>query len=159
MTPNPKSFRQTIGQFATGVTVIVAEAAGQTHGMTANAVSSLSLDPMLVLFCVVKRARMAELIQKATGFSINILREDQEEVSTAFARALSNKWESVGFEVWETGCPILANALASFECETTTMHDGGDHVIFVGRVLALRTGEGRPLLYYRGAYRQIVDPS
>ncbi len=65
----------------------------------------------------------------------------------------------MSFEVWETGCPILGDALANFECETTTMHDGGDHVIFVGRVLALRTGEGRPLLYYRGAYRQIVESS
>ena len=78
MTLDPKTFRATIGQFATGVTVIVAEVEAQTHGMTANAVSSLSLDPMLVLFCVVKKARMAELIQKATGFSINILREDQQ---------------------------------------------------------------------------------
>jgi flavin reductase (DIM6/NTAB) family NADH-FMN oxidoreductase RutF len=63
----------------------------------------------------------------------------------------------VTFDTWETGCPILADALANFECETKSMHDGGDHVIFVGQMLALRTGEGRPLLYYRGAYRQIIE--
>ena len=151
-------FRRALGTFATGITVVTSVAAdGELLGFTANSFNSVSLDPPLVLFSLDRRAYSLKAFEAAGVFAINVLREDQEQVSTAFARALSNKWDSVTFETWETGCPILADALANFECETKSMHDGGDHVIFVGQVLALRTGEGRPLLYYRGAYRQIVE--
>ncbi len=153
-----RSFRSALGSFATGITIVTSIGPdGEPLGFTANSFNSVSLDPPLVLFSLDRSAFSLKAFESAGFFAINVLREDQQEVSTAFARALSNKWDSVSFEVWETGCPILGDALANFECETTTMHDGGDHVIFVGRVLALRTGEGRPLLYYRGAYRQIVE--
>ncbi len=155
-----RSYRSALGSFATGITVVTSIGAdGEPLGFTANSFNSVSLDPPLVLFSLDRGAYSLKAFEAAGKFAINILREDQQEVSTAFARALSNKWESVRFEVWETGCPILTDALASFECETASMHDGGDHVIFVGRVLALRTTEGRPLLYYRGAYRQLVENS
>jgi flavin reductase (DIM6/NTAB) family NADH-FMN oxidoreductase RutF len=153
-----RSFRSALGSFATGITVVTSIGAdGEPLGFTANSFNSVSLDPPLVLFSLDRRAYSLKAFEAAGVFAINVLREDQEQVSTAFARALSNKWDSVTFETWETGCPILADALANFECETKSMHDGGDHVIFVGQVLALRTGEGRPLLYYRGAYRQIIE--
>jgi flavin reductase (DIM6/NTAB) family NADH-FMN oxidoreductase RutF len=153
-----RSFRSALGSFATGITIVTSIGPEREPlGFTANSFNSVSLDPPLVLFSLDRRAYSLKSFEAAGVFAINVLREDQEEVSTAFARALSNKWDSVTYEVWETGCPILADALANFECETASMHDGGDHVIFVGRVLALRTGEGRPLLYYRGAYRQLVE--
>lgn len=155
-----RSFRSALGTFATGITVVTSIGPdGERLGFTANSFNSVSLDPPLVLFSLDRRAYSLKAFEAAGVFAINVLREDQEQVSTAFARALSNKWDSVNFETWETGCPILADALANFECETKSMHDGGDHVIFVGQVLALRTGEGRPLLYYRGAYRQLVETS
>lgn len=153
-----RSFRSALGSFATGITIVTSIGAdGEPLGFTANSFNSVSLDPPLVLFSLDRRAYSLKAFEAAGVFAINVLREDQEQVSTAFARALSNKWDSVAFETWETGCPILADALANFECETKSMHDGGDHVIFVGQVLALRTNEGRPLLYYRGAYRQLVE--
>ena len=153
-----RSFRSALGSFATGINIVTSIGPdGEPLGFTANSFNSVSLDPPLVLFSLDRRAYSLKAFESAGVFAINVLREDQEQVSTAFARALSNKWDSVAFETWETGCPILADALANFECETKSMHDGGDHVIFVGQVLALRTNEGRPLLYYRGAYRQLVE--
>src|SRR4029077_283487 len=153
-----RSFRSALGSFATGITIVTSIGPdGEALGFTANSFNSVSLDPPLVLFSLDRRAYSLKAFESAGVFAINVLREDQEQVSTAFARALSHKWDSVSFEPWEAASPILADALANFECETKSMHDGGDHVIFVGQVLALRTGEGRPLLYYRGAYRQLVD--
>jgi flavin reductase (DIM6/NTAB) family NADH-FMN oxidoreductase RutF len=153
-----RSFRSALGTFATGITVVTSVGTdGEPLGFTANSFNSVSLDPPLVLFSLDRRAYSLRAFEQAGVFAINVLREDQESVSTAFARALSDKWDSVPFETWETGCPILTEALANFECETKSMYDGGDHVIFVGRVLALRTNEGRPLLYYRGAYRQLIE--
>ena len=161
MSFDPRSFRQALGCFATGITVVTSVGLdGEYLGFTANSFNSVSLDPPLVLFSLDRGAYSLKAFEAAGVFAINILREDQEAVSIAFARALSNQWEGVRTEIWQTGSPILVDALASFDCETTSMHDGGDHVIFVGRVLRLRAGvDGRPLLYFRGAYRQINDVS
>ena len=161
MSFDPRSFRQALGCFATGITVVTSVGLdGEYLGFTANSFNSVSLDPPLVLFSLDRGAYSLKAFEAAGVFAINILREDQEAVSIAFARALSNKWEGVRTEIWQTGSPILVDALASFDCETISMHDGGDHVIFVGRVLRLRAGvDGRPLLYFRGAYRQINELS
>ena len=161
MSFDPRSFRQALGCFATGITVVTSVGLdGEYLGFTANSFNSVSLDPPLVLFSLDRGAYSLKAFEAAGVFAINILREDQEAVSIAFARALSNKWDGVRTEIWQTGSPILVDALASFDCETTSMHDGGDHVIFVGRVLRLRAGaDGRPLLYFRGAYRQINEVS
>ena len=161
MSFDPRSFRQALGCFATGITVVTSVGLdGEYLGFTANSFNSVSLDPPLVLFSLDRGAYSLKAFEAAGVFAINILREDQEAVSIAFARALSSKWDGVRMEIWQTGSPILVDALASFDCETTSMHDGGDHVIFVGRVLRLRAGvDGRPLLYFRGAYRQINEVS
>jgi flavin reductase (DIM6/NTAB) family NADH-FMN oxidoreductase RutF len=161
MSFDPRSFRQALGCFATGITVVTSVGLdGEYLGFTANSFNSVSLDPPLVLFSLDRGAYSLKAFEAAGVFAINILREDQEAVSIAFARALSSKWEGVRTEIWQTGSPILVDALASFDCETTSMHDGGDHVIFVGRVLRLRAGvDGRPLIYFRGAYRQIDEVS
>ena len=161
MSFDPRSFRQALGCFATGITVVTSVGLdGEYLGFTANSFNSVSLDPPLVLFSLDRGAYSLKAFEAAGVFAINILREDQEAVSIAFARALSSKWDGVRTEIWQTGSPILVDALARFDCETTSMHDGGDHVIFVGRVLRLRAGvDGRPLLYFRGAYRQINEVS
>jgi flavin reductase (DIM6/NTAB) family NADH-FMN oxidoreductase RutF len=160
MTLDPKTFRQTLGQFATGVTVIVTEVEGQTHGMTANAVSSLSLDPMLVLFCVVKKTRMAELMQKATGFSINILREDQQALSTYFAGGWQEPTPPPFRFVPSEGGPRLEGCLAALGCARDQILEGGDHWIVVGRAVSLHQGiePRRPLLFYGGKYQK-MDPT
>jgi flavin reductase (DIM6/NTAB) family NADH-FMN oxidoreductase RutF len=157
MTFDARTFRNALGCFATGITIVTSLSAdGERLGFTANSFNSVSLDPPLVLFSLDRTAYSLKAFEAAGVFAINILREDQEAVSVAFARALSNKWEGVRVESWVTGSPILAESLASFDCQTTSMHDGGDHVIFVGRVLQLQVrAEGRPLVYFRGAYRQL----
>jgi len=157
MTFDARTFRNALGCFATGITIVTSLGAdGERLGFTANSFNSVSLDPPLVLFSLDRTAYSLKAFEAAGVFAINILREDQEAVSVAFARALSNKWEGVRVESWVTGSPILAESLASFDCQTTSMHDGGDHVIFVGRVLQLQVrAEGRPLVYFRGAYRQL----
>ncbi|MFQ5945120.1 MAG: flavin reductase family protein [Anaerolineae bacterium] len=150
-------FRQTIGLFATGVTVVAAEAGDQVHGMTANAVASLSLDPLLMLVCVNKSARMAGFLEEAEGFSINILREEQRALSTYFARG----WKEAApppfrFVPWEGG-PRLEGCAAALGCAAEEFYTGGDHWIVVGRVLASHRGVEpvRPLLFFAGRYSQL----
>jgi flavin reductase (DIM6/NTAB) family NADH-FMN oxidoreductase RutF len=157
-----RTFRNALGSFATGVTVVTSLGPeGEPLGFTANSFNSVSLDPPLVLFSLDRGAYSLKAFEAAGVFAINVLSETQEALSVAFARPREgDKWQGVRFESWGTGSPILLDALASFDCETTSTHDGGDHVIFVGRVLRLRIAEhGRPLLYFRGAYRQIAEPS
>lgn len=169
MALDPRAFRNTLGLFATGVTVIVARAGDEVHAMTANAVSSLSLDPMLVLFCPSKKARLAQLLDKITGFTVNILREDQEALSTYFAGGWKQPapppfrlvpWESAPQNEAQTdaaGAPRLEGCLASLRCDLHQVVEGGDHWIVIGRVVALHQGiePRRPLLFYGGQYRSV----
>ena len=147
-------FRKGLGCFATGVTVVTSVAGdGSLLGITANSFNSVSLDPPLVLFSLNRNAYSLRAFEDAGCFAINVLRDDQKALSATFARSLADKWGGVAYEVWDTGCPILTDALANFECRTRSTHDGGDHVIFVGEVTRMRaTTSGRPLLYFRGAY-------
>ncbi len=154
---DPRSLRQTVGQFATGVSVLAAEVDGEIHGMTANSLTSLSLNPMLMLVCVDIRARMADLMQQTRGFSINILREDQEALSSYF----SGGWKqpiapSFKFVEW-TGGPRLEGCLAAIGCRMQKLIEAGDHWIVIGEVVALRLGEEphSPLIFYDGMYRKI----
>ncbi len=153
-------FRVALGCFATGITIISAIGPrGAPVGVTANSFNSVSLDPPLVLFSLNRRAYSLQAFLSTQNFAVNVLREGQESLSERFAQALEDKWSGVAYETWETGCPILADTLASFECRIRHTYHGGDHVIFVGEVLRLRHDpEGRPLLFYRGKYRG-VGPS
>jgi flavin reductase (DIM6/NTAB) family NADH-FMN oxidoreductase RutF len=154
MAVEPRVFRDTLGQFVTGVTVIVMEAGGSVRAMTANSFTALSLDPPLVLFCVGKSTRMGELVHEAEGFSVNILRREQQDVSTYFAGA----WREpepppFTFETWEGG------SAAVLGCAVHEIHEGGDHWIVVGRVLAVHRGEGvaSPLVFFGGRYVAIEE--
>jgi len=157
--PSPGQFRRVMGLFGTGVTVLAAQHGEEMHAMTANAVTSVSLDPLLVLVCIAKPARMMRIIERASGFSINILTEDQEVLSRYFAGA----WKPASppeyrFVPWDGG-PRLVGALAFIGCVTERAVEAGDHWIVVGRVVALQEGDpaARPLLFYGGAYRRLSE--
>ena len=152
-------YRKVIGTFATGVTVITTEVDGRLHGFTANAVTSVSLDPLLLLVCVDKRAHAHAELAKARGFGVSILSEDQRDLSNLFAKSAEptvGALRGVAFRRGVTGVPLLDGALACLECESERALDGGDHTIYLGRVVeGAILGEARPLLYYQGAYRTI----
>jgi flavin reductase (DIM6/NTAB) family NADH-FMN oxidoreductase RutF len=156
---DPRAFRRVIGQFATGVTVITVQRDDVIHGMTANAVTSVSLDPPLVLFCVAKTTRMASLLNGATGFAINLLAADQETVSRQFAG--TQKDRAVQTVELEHGpvAPILAGGLGALSCVAEARHEGGDHWIVVGRVVALHEADGAraPLVFFRSRYHHIIE--
>jgi flavin reductase (DIM6/NTAB) family NADH-FMN oxidoreductase RutF len=145
-----------MGRFATGVTIITTRLDDHVHGMTANAVTSLSLDPMLVLVCVDKTADTHDILARAGVFAVNILNRKQWELSNRFAKKEfdgAHGLEDVrhGFAV--TGSPIIEGAIAYLDCRTAMEHHGGDHTIFIGEVLeAKELSEDAPLVFYRGKY-------
>jgi flavin reductase (DIM6/NTAB) family NADH-FMN oxidoreductase RutF len=154
-----KALRQTVGQFATGVTVIATKVDGAVHAMTANSFTSLSLDPPLVLCCLGKHTKAGQLIHQSTGFCISILQESQRDQSTYFAGG----WKATepppfAFESWH-GTPRLVGSAAALGCEMHAIHEGGDHWIVVGRVVGLHREEGDapPLLFFRGRYAALVS--
>ncbi|MFJ1764954.1 flavin reductase family protein [Amycolatopsis sp. NPDC088138] len=159
LSPQP-ALRQVMGQFATGVTVLTA-GGDDAHGMTANAFSSVSLDPPLVLCCVSKAARMHASIVTAGSFAVNFLAADQQRLSEYFAdwRRPDGmaQFESVGYTPGaKTGAPLLTGVLAWVECELNQVIEGGDHSIFLGRVVT--TGRGtaeHALVFYGGGYHHV----
>jgi flavin reductase (DIM6/NTAB) family NADH-FMN oxidoreductase RutF len=155
-----REFRNALGWFATGVTVITTRSAeGELIGFTANSFTSVSLDPPLVLFSLNRQAQSLPIFEGCAHFAVNILAEHQAELSSRFATASHEKWQGVAVETWENGCPILADALANFECAVHAVHEGGDHRIFLGRVLRMQArNDGQPLLFSRGGYRRLGVP-
>lgn len=155
-----RAFRQSLGEFATGVAVITAQGPNESLiGMTMSSFNSVSLDPPLVLFSVDRRANSLLAMLEAKGFAVNILARDQEHLSNRFARALSDKWDQVARTVGHAEAPLLTGALAHFECEPYANYDGGDHVIFVVKVVrhTMRAGSSPPLIFFRGRYCDLVD--
>jgi flavin reductase (DIM6/NTAB) family NADH-FMN oxidoreductase RutF len=160
MAVDSRAFRKTVGQFVTGVTVIAADIGGTIRAMTANSFTSVSLDPPLVLFCVGKNTKMGQLISSASGFSVNILQQDQQDLSTYFAGGWKDEQPpAFTFEAWEGG-PLLAGSIAALGCSLATIYEGGDHWIVVGRVQALYQCEsaGSPLLFSSGRYATLAAP-
>jgi 3-hydroxy-9,10-secoandrosta-1,3,5(10)-triene-9,17-dione monooxygenase reductase component len=150
-----------MGQFATGVTVITVQHGDHIHGMTANAFSSVSLDPPLVLFCVTRTARMARLVQEAAGFAINILAEHQQEVSRQFAGSRKDDPDRAVSLQRGPIAPLIEGSMAAVSCTTEAIHDGGDHWIVVGRVVAVHESLGSverdPLVFFRSRYHELVE--
>ena len=157
--PDAKPFRDTLGLLATGVCVVATQIEGQVHAMTANAVSSLSLDPPLVLFCPAKRARFSKLLPQASGFSINFLRDEQEALSTYFAGFWKEPDPPRHRFVTAAGLPRLEGSLASLLCDKRDVYEAGDHWLVTLAVRQLHRGVEplKPLLFFRGKYRR-VDP-
>ncbi len=150
-------FRQLLGRFATGVTVLTArDADGRPHGMTANSLSSVSLEPPLVLLSIDHEAAMHTLLVTAPVFAVNILSSHQETVSRRFAAELEERFEGIGYQESPRGLILLDEALAHIECERVATHEAGDHTILVGRVVAGSARDGRPLCYFRGGYASLA---
>ena len=154
---DPRAFRDLAGLFTTGVAIVTLEAHGEVHAMTANAVASLSLDPMLMLFCPAKKARLAEHLEHMRQFTLNFLREDQEALSTYFAGGWKSSPAPPFRFVPSAAGPRLEGSLAAIGCDVERVSDGGDHWIVTGRVIALHRGIEplRPLLFFRGKYRAV----
>jgi flavin reductase (DIM6/NTAB) family NADH-FMN oxidoreductase RutF len=157
---DPLEFRKVMGGFATGVTIVTAvdPVSGAPVGMTVNSFNSVSLNPPLVLFSLDRRAFGLPAFEAAGHFAINMLGAEQRELSSRFARAKGDKWTNTQYREGHFGCPILLGSLGVFECRQYARHDGGDHVIFLGEVLEIETGEDlNPLLYFRGRYCGVRD--
>lgn len=157
MSIDARDFRNALGTFATGVTIVTTMSDdGEPIGLTANSFSSVSLDPPLVLFCLGRESYSFAHFENCDHFAINILGADQEAQSNHFARPSKDKWNDITYDLCANGCPAFRNALAVFECAKHDVHDAGDHVIIVGLVDSYQyRGDGDPLLYYRGRYAQI----
>jgi flavin reductase (DIM6/NTAB) family NADH-FMN oxidoreductase RutF len=150
--------RQVMGHFATGVTIITTlNKAGQIHGLTANAFTSVSLEPPLLLISVDKKAESWPAFEESRVFTVNILAEDQEGLSRKFAVSGGNKFEGVAYRVGANGAPILEGALAFIECTLYAAYEGGDHSIYLGEIQQAEIREGKPLLFFRGGYRALGD--
>jgi flavin reductase (DIM6/NTAB) family NADH-FMN oxidoreductase RutF len=153
-------FRKAMGSFATGVTVITVDYEGEVHGMTANAFTSVSLDPLLVLVCVDHRARTHTHLHARKRFGVNVLAENQHAISEYYAGPSPihqhvEQEAGARFDRTEHGTPVLHGALAYLECRLHTAQDAGDHTIFIAEVEDVVVREGDPLLYFRGEYRKI----
>ena len=159
MALDPRAFRQALGQFASGVAVITASDVKDTPiGMTMSSFNSVSLDPPLILFSVDNKAKSLPAMLEAKGYAVNLLSRRQEHLSNQFAKALSDKWQSVEHSLGHAQAPLLQGALAHFECEPYAHHEGGDHTIFVGRVLKFNYHpDEEPLIFFRGKYNSVAS--
>ena len=150
--------RRVMGHFATGVTVITSiRSSGEMHGLTANAFTSVSLIPPLLLVCIDKKAESYPCFDESKVFTVNVLAADQEALSRRFAVTGGDKFDGVSYKVGANGAPILDGALAFLECKVTQKIDGGDHTIYIGEIEQAETKEGKPLLFFRGGYRELGD--
>jgi flavin reductase len=164
MPPTSRQYRDAVGMFATGITVVTARAGGFGHGMTANSFASVSLDPLLVLVCVVRDAVMHKVLDDVGSFGVSVLAAGQEDLARYFsdparpmgmAQFLPLDWHPAP----GTGTPLLDGALAWLECTVEATYPGGDHSVFLGRVQWVQVGEaGGPLLYWAGGYLPLEGP-
>lgn len=157
MAIDPLTQRRIMGHFATGVTVVTTYQDGEIYGMTANAVTSLSLNPPLVLVAVDKSAAMHASLMASRRFAINILRADQEALSRRFAMRGPKEVADLKWMHAVSGAPIIADALAYIDCRLAEILPGGDHDIFLGEILAGDAHDGSPLLYFCGKYRRLAE--
>jgi len=160
MSIDGKEFRTALGRFATGVTVVTAKTPTEARGMTANAFSSLSLDPPLVLVCYDNKASSLKIVQEAKKFAINFLAEEQKNTSDWFAgkgRDAEDQFADIPHENGENGAPVLTGNVGVLECDLHEELPGGDHTIVVGRVtrVVLEEEVRAPLLFYGSAYRKM----
>ena len=150
----PDRFRSVMGRFATGVTVVTATSPEGPVGLTANAVCSLSLDPLLLLVCFDNEARTLPVVREAGRFGVNVLRSDQEALARLFASKAPERDKFAGVaHTGHDGIPVIEGVLAWVGCRLERLIPGGDHTIGIGAVEAAEAGQGEPLLWFRGSYR------
>ncbi|RLA50310.1 MAG: flavin reductase [Gammaproteobacteria bacterium] len=157
MTLDAREFRDAMGCFATGITVVTAKSEdGEKVGCTANSFSSVSLDPPLVLWAIAKNANCYEAFIEAKHFAIHVLHSGQEDVSRLFATKDVDKFSEVPWTEGQGGTPLLDDYSVRLECTTENLYEGGDHIIIVGRVFAMDNPDVEPLGFYQGKYAKIV---
>lgn len=149
---NSRAFRDALGRFATGVTVVTCASDTGPLGMTVNSFTSVSLDPPLVLWCPAKLAGRHDVFVGAKHFAIHILAADQQDLCMGFATG-PNPFDRIDWQGDANGTPILPHAIARFDCSHHAVHDGGDHSILVGRVDRVSLQDGDPMIYYAGGFR------
>ncbi|PKR85580.1 flavin reductase family protein [Heyndrickxia camelliae] len=148
-------FRNAMGNFATGITIVTTESAGEVYGMTVNAFMSVSLDPMLVVVSIDNKASMYEILQKTKKYAVSFLKEEQTEYSMIYADQIPGKDKVVYNRLG--GQPVLQDALTTIACDVQDMVLAGDHMLFIGKVTEIAISEGDPLLYFGGNYRTLKD--
>jgi flavin reductase (DIM6/NTAB) family NADH-FMN oxidoreductase RutF len=150
-------FREVLGHFATGVTIVTATEEGEPVGFSAQSFSALSLDPPMVLLAPAKSSTSWPRIAQAGAFCVNILSENQEAVCRAFAVSGGDKFDGVDWTPGPvTGSPVITESLAFVECTLGAIYEGGDHELVIGHVVAMDIGEGSPLLFYRSGFGRFV---
>ena len=155
---DPRAFRRALGNFATGVTIITARSPdGVNVGVTASSFNSLSMNPPLILWSSMKEALSCPIFESASHFAINILASDQMDMSNHFARQQEDKFADVEWEAGLGGAPIFPNCAGRFQCETYDKLDGGDHWIFVGKVVSFDDFGRSPLCFHQGSYSMVVN--
>jgi flavin reductase (DIM6/NTAB) family NADH-FMN oxidoreductase RutF len=158
MSIDPRTFRQTVGQFVTGVTVIAMEVDGSIRALTANSFTSLSLNPPLVLFCLGKGTKAGQLIHDVTEFSVNILSQEQRPLSSYFAGTWKGDTPPAFSFTRSEGGPRLDGSVAAIGCHVKAVHEGGDHWIVVGQVVSIHRSElpRAPLVFFGGRYSSLA---
>jgi flavin reductase (DIM6/NTAB) family NADH-FMN oxidoreductase RutF len=159
--PDAAAFRRAAGRFPTGIVVVSTSLHGTGHAMTVSAFTTVSLDPLLVLFCAEKIARFHDAVLEAGAWSVSVLDEESEKTARWLAtrgRPLLGQLDMIAHHPGPvTGAPMLDGALAALECRTTAVHDGGDHSIVIGEVVSVtEPRDGGPLIYFSGGYRKLA---
>ena len=156
MAIDPRELRNVMGNFATGVTIITTkDAMGKPFGLTANAFSSLSLDPPLLLICVDKKVDCYACFEESKVFGVNFLSEGQDQLSTRFATKGIEKFEGIPHKLGDLGVALLDGALAHIECKLVSAYEGGDHTIYIGEIQRAEVLGDHPLLFFRGKYYKL----
>jgi flavin reductase (DIM6/NTAB) family NADH-FMN oxidoreductase RutF len=151
-------FRQVLGNFPAGVTVVTLTGPeNKPYGLTATAFTSVSLLPPMVLVCVDKKTDSHPHFVPGGAFVVNLLAQDQQDVSQRFATRAIDKFAGVEWKIGALGAPVLAGTIGHMECRVAHSYDGGDHTIFVGEIESAAATDGQPLVYFRGAYRKVAD--
>ncbi|MEP1209527.1 MAG: p-hydroxyphenylacetate 3-hydroxylase reductase component [Rhizobiaceae bacterium] len=155
---DPRAFRRALGNFATGVTIVTAQnPEGVKVGVTASSFNSLSIDPPLILWSSLKEARSCPIFESSSHFAVNVLASDQLQMSNHFARQQEDKFAEVEWQEGLGGAPVFPNCAARFQCETYDKVDGGDHWIFIGKVVAFDDFGRSPLCFHQGSYSLVFN--
>ncbi|WP_442580213.1 flavin reductase family protein [Mesorhizobium sp. ASY16-5R] len=152
---DPQAFRAAIGAFATGVAVVTASDAGAWFGMTMNSLTSVSLDPCLLLICPKKGSATGSAMKASGQFGVSLLNNSQKELAGRFvgrAASMAERFDGLNIDIGQRGLPLLRDALSSFECVVRDIHSGGDHDIVIGEVISCRRLDGEPLVFFRGGF-------
>jgi len=149
---DPADFRKAMGNFATGVAVVTTAADGTRFGMTVNSLTSVSLDPCLLLICPKKGSSTGEAIKRSAVFAVNVMAESQQELCMRFVGEGGKRFDQLDLDEDEWGVPLLPGSVAHISCELEAVHPGGDHDIIIGRVVDCRLDSGNPLIFHDGQF-------